>query len=171
MKDLCETCGGGVFPGRQETDCPDLFHGPSQCMWILPEADGEGHQNCQRRVNHRGPHCTNGGYNENNTRWEEPDPHHKGWKCFWEVKTPEKMAEVARFCYENYIDFEVDTSPDWPAGEFPMIGIAEEHSERIRDVLGDTRTQCSRCGSTESNLVVEGEQLLCAESCRGEKHD
>lgn len=25
--DLCQTCGGGVFPGRQMTNCPDRFHG------------------------------------------------------------------------------------------------------------------------------------------------
>ena len=28
--DLCPTCGGGVYPGRQSTDCPDVFHGPRQ---------------------------------------------------------------------------------------------------------------------------------------------
>lgn len=26
MSDLCPTCGGGVFPGRQITQCPDAFH-------------------------------------------------------------------------------------------------------------------------------------------------
>lgn len=27
MSGLCPTCGGGTFPGRQITDCPDAFHG------------------------------------------------------------------------------------------------------------------------------------------------
>lgn len=25
-KALCPTCGGGVFPGRETTECPDSFH-------------------------------------------------------------------------------------------------------------------------------------------------
>lgn len=25
---LCPTCGGGKWPGRQETECVDKFHGP-----------------------------------------------------------------------------------------------------------------------------------------------
>lgn len=30
MSNLCPTCGGGLFPGRQITDCPDPFHPSSK---------------------------------------------------------------------------------------------------------------------------------------------
>lgn len=26
MNDLCPTCGGGIWPGRQTTQCPNAFH-------------------------------------------------------------------------------------------------------------------------------------------------
>jgi hypothetical protein len=40
MSKLCPTCGGGVFPGRQITDCVDPFHGEKQKMYEVHEANG-----------------------------------------------------------------------------------------------------------------------------------
>ena len=30
MSDLCPTCGGGIWPGREPTNCSDTFHGERQ---------------------------------------------------------------------------------------------------------------------------------------------
>lgn len=53
----------------------------------------------------------------------------------WEVRSLWRLLRVVWYCYRNHVEFEYEPFPEWPAGEFPMVRVPEEHSDTIARIL------------------------------------